>query len=314
LPTRAHQRFFTWSFILIRHLLAATVAVLSFTVPAYAQLYFRDNFNRSTLGSPVPGPGGAYSTSLPAGSTATVTGSVLQLDNGSANNGNMYVASQIGNSFPQLSALPRWIEWRFNFQIDTNPTGFDGSENGIAYVLAATSNNFDTANGYAVVFERAGNNTIELVSFNGGLVADTNMTSIIASGTNPMGGGGTNFASIRVTYNPVGNNWQLFVRNDGSGGFTDPYSGTLTQVGSTTSNNTFTSATLSHTGAYLSYDTTDGRTATFDNFTIAAVPEPTTWALIGLSAAGVVGGIYRWRRNAKKTLNTEVDVEANEVA
>ena len=33
-----------------------------------------------------------------------------------------------------------------------------------------------------------------------------------------------------------------------------------------------------------------------DNFVIAAVPEPTTWALLGLTAAGGVGSVWRYRR------------------
>ncbi|HMO36727.1 MAG TPA: PEP-CTERM sorting domain-containing protein [Gemmatales bacterium] len=299
---------------MLRIALSASVLACGVAAPASAQLYFRDNFNRTTLSSPSPGPGGAYSATMPTGSSVTVTGTVLQLSNGTADNGNMFVASAIENSFPQLSALPRWIEWRFNFRISVNPSGFDGSENGIAYVLAATSGNFDAANGYAVVFERNGNNQIELVSFNNGLGADSNMTSIIATGNNPLGGGGTNYGSIRVTYNPVGNNWQLFVRNDGGTSFTDPYSGTINQVGATTSNNTFTSVDLTHTGAYLSFDSTNNRTGTFDNFTIAAVPEPTTWALMGMSALGLVTGCYRYRRGIRSSLETEVETEENEVA
>lgn len=196
-------------------------------------------------------------------------------------------------------------------RINVSPTGFGTSQNGIAVVLAASATDLDAASGYAVVFGRNGSQ-FEIVSFNTGL--DGTLTAFAASTVAPLASN-TNFASVRVTYNPVTDNWQLFVRDDGATTFTDPYSGTINAVSGLVNNTTFTSTSgLNQVGAYLSYDTTNGRTGSFDNFTIAAVPEPTTWALIGLSAAGLIGGVYRYRRGATKTLNTEVDVEENEVA
>jgi hypothetical protein len=37
-----------------------------------------------------------------------------------------------------------------------------------------------------------------------------------------------------------------------------------------------------------------------DNFVISAVPEPTTWALLGISVVGGVGGVWRYRRRVKR--------------
>lgn len=302
---------------MLRHLLAATVAVVSFAAPASAQLYFRDNFG--TTGNlngrvPSPGPGGTYSATVPTNATASSPSGALVLANTTATNGNVYGSATIGNGFTSLNALPRWIEWRFNMRSSVTPTGMDGTEFGLATVLAASSTNLDTADGYAVVYRvQGGNVQLQLVRFTGGLDADSNITNIINSGANPLGTA-TDFASFRITYNPVGNNWQFFFRDDGAIGFTDPYSGgAFTQIGGTVSDNTFVGAGVNQVGAYFSYGS-GSQTATFDNFTIAAVPEPTTWALIGLSAAGLIGGVYRYRRGAAKTLNTEVDVEANEVA
>lgn len=299
--------------LLYHRILLATLVAIGLVTPASAQLFFRDNFNRTAniVGSnPSTGPGSTYTGTIPANVTASTTGTVLQINNTTANNGNAFAASTMSAGFTSLSTLPRWTQWTFNMRISSAPTGFDAGEFGIATVLASTTNDFDSSNGYAVVFGRNGSNVFELVSFNGGLDADANMTSIIASAAFTA----TNFASLRVTYNPVGNNWQLFLRDDGNSAFTDPLTGVTTQAGTTQSNNTFTGVTANLTGYYDSYGTTDGIIGTWDNMTVAAVPEPTTWALIGLGATALVGGVYRLRRGNKKLLNTEVDLEEAEVA
>lgn len=297
---------------MFHRILLATLVAIGFVAPASAQFFFRDNFNRTAniVGSnPSPGPGSTYTGSIPINVTASTTGSVLQINNATANNGNAFAASTMSSGFTSLSALPRWTQWTFNMRISSAPTGFD-NEFGIATVLASTTNDFDSSNGYAVVFGRNGNAVFELVSFNGGLDADANMTSIISSAAFTA----TNFASLRVTYNPTGNNWQLFLRDDGNSAFADPSTGVTTQSGVTTSNNTFTGVTANLTGYYSSYGTTDNVIGSWDNLTVAAVPEPTTWALIGLGVTGIAGGIYRYRRGNKKLLNTEIDMDEVEVA
>jgi hypothetical protein len=296
---------------LLRYLFLASLTVVGLAAPISAQTFFSDNFNRVTLGSPVPGPGGAYASIAPAGSAVTVTGSVLQIANATGTANDAYTASQIGLGFTTLSGLGRSIEWRFNMRSSILPTGFNNNQFGVAVVLAATSTNFNTANGYAVAFGRNGSNVIELVSFNSGLDANANLTSIIASGTNPFGATGTDFGSVRVVYNALNNNWQLFIRDDGSSGFTDPYSGTISQVGATTANSTFVGSTVNQTGFYFGYNTA-GQSATFDNMTIAAIPEPTTWGLIGLGTAALGGGVWRLRRKKAAILNSEVEI--NEAA
>ncbi len=293
---------------MLRYLFLASLVVVGLAAPVSAQIFFSDNFNRASLGSPVPGPGGAYSSTAPAGSAVTVTGTVLQIANATGTNNDAFTASQIGLGLTTLTAVGRPMEWRFNMRSSILPTGFNTSQFGVAVALAATSTNLNTANGYAVVFGRNGSNVIELVSFNSGLDANTNLTSIIASGANPLGAAGTDFGSIRVTFNPLTNNWQLFVRDDGASGFTDPYTGTISQVGSTTANSTFVGSTVNQTGFYFGYNTA-GQSATFDNMTIAAIPEPTTWALIGLGTAALGGGVWRLRRKKSAILNSEVVID-----
>ncbi|HQR08955.1 MAG TPA: PEP-CTERM sorting domain-containing protein [Gemmatales bacterium] len=292
---------------MLRHLLLASLTVVGLAAPVSAQTFFSDNFNRVTLGSPVPGPGGAYASNTPAGSAVTVTGSVLQIANATGTSNDAFTASQVVG-YTTLTGVARPMEWRFNMKSSILPTGFNGSQFGVAVALAASTTNFNTAFGYAVVFGRNGSNVIELVSFTGGLDANANLTSIIASGTNPLGAGGTDFGSVRVTFNPLTNNWQLFVRDDGTTAFANPMTGTISQVGATTANNTFVGSTVNQTGFYFNYNTA-GQNAQFDNMTIAAIPEPTTWALIGLGTVALGGGFWRLRRKNSAILNSEVVVD-----
>ncbi|MFT3883518.1 MAG: PEP-CTERM sorting domain-containing protein [Gemmatales bacterium] len=295
---------------MLRYLLLASLTVVGLAAPVSAQTFFSDNFNRATLGSPVPGPGGAYTSTAPAGSAVTVTGTVLQIANATGTNNDAFTVSTIPG-YTTLSAVGRFLDFRFNFRSSVLPTGFNTGQFGVAVAIAATSTNLNTANGYAVVFGRNGSNAIELVSFSGGLDANANLTSIIATGSNPLGAGGTDFGSVRVTYSPSTNQWQLFVRDDGTVGFTDPFTGSIPQVGGPTVNNTFVGSSVNQIGAFYNYNTA-GQTATFDNFTIVSVPEPTTWALIGLGTAGLAGGVWRLRRKKAAILNSEVEI--NEAA
>jgi hypothetical protein len=167
-----------------------------------------------------------------------------------------------------LSSNPGLLTWTFNFR--TNRTsalaGFTGSTSyGMAMILVSTSNTpNNTGNGYAVVMGGGGNNTIALISFNNGLLGTK--TTIIGFGGAPAAL--ANYMSVKVTYNPTGNNWALYDRDDGNSAFADPASGTLTQIGSTTSNSTYTGTAMSYLGAYWQGSTVATQTTFFDNIKI----------------------------------------------
>jgi hypothetical protein len=130
----------------------------------------------------------------------------------------------------------------------TAPSGFDGSNYGIATVLGADGSDFLADDGYAVVYGGTeGTKRYKLVRFAGGLDANGNITDIITS----SGGAPAsinNYVSIRVTYNPLNDNWSLFFRDDGNSAWADPSSGVTTQLGSTTANSTYTSTSLTSSG------------------------------------------------------------------
>ncbi len=167
------------------------------------------------------------------------------------------------------------LTWTFNFR--TNRTsalaGFTGSTSyGMAMILVSTSNTPNTSgNGYAVVMGGGGLNTIALISFTGGLQGTK--TTIIGYGGAPAAL--TNYMSVKVTYNPSGDNWALYNRDDGSTGFADPASGILTQIGTTTSNSTYTGTAMSYLGAYWQGSTTATQTSFYDNVTVTSTPSGT---------------------------------------
>jgi hypothetical protein len=61
---------------------------------------------------------------------------------------------------------------------------------------------------------------------------------------------GTNYLSIKVTYNPNTDQWELFVRNDGASAFADPTTGTLVSQG-TAVNTTYVGTALTLMGGIL---------------------------------------------------------------
>jgi hypothetical protein len=165
-----------------------------------------------------------------------------------------------------LSSNTGTITWEFNRrQIRTDPSGFGSNTYGVAFVLASTNVTAATAgSGYAVVLGQSGTtDPIRLAHFNNGLQGT--LTNIITSNTTSLVDFGADYISVRVTYIPSNNTWELFLRNDGSSSFTDPTSGTLTSQG-TAVNSTYTSATgMRYVGGYWQGSTGSTQTAFFDN-------------------------------------------------
>ncbi len=132
------------------------------------------------------------------------------------------------------------VVWTLNMRRDNPETtngGFScsstSSQNditvGLAYVLAtdsasglnasaSTCSASATSRGYAVVI--GGSARVRLVRFVNGLRNGT-LTDIVTSGTFTV----SNYFSVRVTYKPSINDWQLEVRSDGTSAFTNPLAG-----------------------------------------------------------------------------------------
>jgi len=252
---------------------------LFFVTASIGQTVFTDNYNRATL-SPGGTPSMTYTTAVSGGDggSATSGSSFLRMtnDNSGAGNANglVYTRGSLSTfSAPfnaTLTSNTSTITWTFNMKYNrtTAPSGFDAGNYGIATVLAASGTNFTTANGYAVVY--GGTETTKrykLVSFSGGLDANANITDIITS-TSAAPTNVTDYVSIRVTYDPVTDDWAMYFRNDGASAWASPASGVTTQMGSTTSNTTFVSTAMSQFGFLWAYSTTANQTVQFDNFNV----------------------------------------------
>ena len=171
-----------------------------------------------------------------------------------------------------LGSNPGTVTWTFNMrQTRSNPSGPASGYYADAFVLAGTANTTaTTGNGYAVILGNSGTtDPIRLVRYSAGLRTSTN---ILSSNTSGLSDFGNTYLSVMVTYTPGTNIWQLYVRNDGTGGFQDPAVGTLTLQGSV-ANTTYTGTSLPLIGAYWNAGTRSNQTAYFDNLRVAvAIP------------------------------------------
>ncbi|MDD3524338.1 MAG: hypothetical protein PHQ41_06550, partial [Candidatus Cloacimonetes bacterium] len=170
-----------------------------------------------------------------------------------------------------LSSNPGLITWSFNIrQIRTDPAGFSSGNYGAAFILATTSQTANnTGTGYAIVYGQSGNtDPIRLAKFSSGLSSLSEATNIITSNTSGLTDFGAEYISCMVTYNPSNNQWELFLRKDGTSAFADPQTGTLVSQGTAT-DNTYTSTSLGYMGGYWQGSTTANQTAFFDNVLVS---------------------------------------------
>jgi len=194
-----------------------------------------------------------------------------------------------------LNSAPGLVTWNFNMQqARTDPSGFDASGYGVAFVLGSTSSDLMTSNGYAVVLGNSGStDPVRLVRFTGGLDLNSNLTDVVSAAA-PLNDIGNSYMSLRVTFDTTADTWTLFGRNDGASSFTDPTTGSLTNLGSA-NNSTYVGSTLSSFGMLWNYSTGASQTAQFDNISVTVVPEPKTWVMIGIGSAFMLWNLRRRR-------------------
>src|SRR4030095_949578 len=131
-----------------------------------------------------------------------------------------------------LNSNPGVVTWTLNMQqVRLDPAGFGSGSYGVAFILAGTSNtNNNTGSGYAVVLGQSGiTDPIRLARYSGGIQGT--LTNIIVSNTPGLADFGAEYLSIKVTYTPATETWELFLRNDGASAFADPAAGSLTSQG-----------------------------------------------------------------------------------
>jgi len=170
-----------------------------------------------------------------------------------------------------LSSNPDLVTWYFNLRTNKdNLAGFGSGNYGLAFILAGsstTANNSGT--GYAIALGQSGEiDPIRLVKYNGGL---SNLTNIIISNTAGLSDFGTEYLSIKVSYDPATDRWELFLRNDGTTSFALPDTGILIAQGSAV-DGTYTSVVLDYMGGYWQGATVTDQKAFFDNVTVTVVP------------------------------------------
>jgi hypothetical protein len=252
---------------------------------------FSDDFNTNTDATLVQwGPIGTTPWSVNAingwsarrNTTLDLSNSATWNTAGAAGGGWVFAyVSLSGFSSPynvKLSSNPGMITWTFNMKTNrsTANEGF-GSTTGTpitewystAWILASTDNTEATGDGYAVVMHReaSGNavNQIALIKFTGGIRGTR--TTIVGFG--PALAATRNWVSVKVTYDPKTNQWQLFSRDDASQTtLADPETGTLPQIGVATVDNAYTSTTMKYLGPYWQGDLSSGRYNQFDNLKV----------------------------------------------
>ena len=205
------------------------------------------------------------------------TNGILELTNdvGSTGNANGWVLAytntgQFASPYNKtLSSNPGLVTWYVNMrQIRTDPAGFGSATSyGVAFILAGSSTAANSAgSGYALALGQSGStDPLRLIKYSSGLSSSANL---ITSNTSGLTDFGAEYLSIKVTYSPSTDTWELFLRNDGSSAFSDPTTGTLISQG-TTIDNTYTSSTnLDYMGCYWQGSTTANQTAFFDNISV----------------------------------------------
>ena len=190
-----------------------------------------------------------------------------------------------------LSSNAGVVTWTFNIRTKTLASGFSTTTNNAAVVLAGTNATLGTSgNGYAVTYlASSSNKTLALVKYTGGIHGT--VTSVVTSTS--LLTTGTDYASVKVTYDPTTNTWNIYVRDDGTTAFANPATGVLTSGGSAV-DATYTGTAMSVFGFYAHYHPGTGSAgsdyAYYDNFNVAVTCTAPTAVTAGIAPASVCSG------------------------
>lgn len=268
------------------------VSVIGVVAPCFGSLVVADDFNRSDSSYLGTTPTGGYTWNEQETVATGLRISGNQAFAGSTTSGREYATIDLSSSSSYSTTLNHnggTVTWTVNMRGSRlDPSGFDTGNYGLAFVLASTSSSSSSGQGYAVVLGQSGStDPIRLARFSGGLNLNSSFQNIISGGDF-----GSEFLNIRVTYDPTSDQWSLFATSGAS--FSDPTAVT-TQVGSTTSDSTYTGTALNFSGFLWNHSTASGEGGTFDNFAIEAVPEPQEWGIV--STVGLLGicAFRSWR-------------------
>ena len=262
---------------------------------------FTDAFNRGAAVQPLNNggtPSMAYTTTTTSTGSASSTGATSRasLQSGadyalqilSGNTGATPTAQTAGATFvtgllsnynslfkSTLNTNVSPVTWTFNLKTNrtTALSGFAASNYASAVVLAGTNSALhNTGNGYAVILIKGTTtNTIKLVKYTNGLGGTQ---TVLAAPSTDFLTNNTNWASVKVVYNPTNHQWRLFLRSDGTTANAD-FSGLTTQTGSTIADSAYTKTATSVFGFFFNHSATSSptsNTALFDNFNVSVSP------------------------------------------
>ncbi len=268
--------------------------VVSIGGNSFGQSVLLDDFNRAnsnTVGAPW------IETETVAGTGATISGNNLRL--ASTTSGRDFTSYDVSTLYNTVySTNTGLLTWEFNMrQSRTDPSGFDAGTNyGVAFILGCTSSNFLTGSGYAVVLGNSGSaDNTRLVRFGAGMTSSATLAGIIT----PINDYGSEYLTIKVTYNPVGNIWNLFTASSTTA-FIDPTVAVYTNVGSA-SDATYTGTDLMYLGCLWNHASGAAEAALFDNIRIPSAcildAEPTiSSSALSFSAVGANSMTLNWTR------------------
>ncbi len=246
-----------------------------------------DDFNRATL-SPGGTPSLTYTSLLTGIATAssvvtTAPDYRLQIINGASptagsagRSSSMSVMPTGSNYNTTLRSNTQLVTWSFSMRHNRSSgstmSGFGAGQWGVATVIAC--DNADptaaTAKGYAVVM--GGTNTLatyDLVSFSNGLNVNTNLISII---TGISLASFKNVVSVKVTYDPLNNKWNMYQKDESSAvattAYPDPNAISVVAIGEVTDTAGHVNGPLANFGFMFMHGTTTNNSAFFDNYKV----------------------------------------------
>lgn len=230
-----------------------------------------DNFNRTssnTVGSTPTSP-----TSLTWNEQETINPSSIKIWNNrlslrSTTSGYdwAYVDLSGLSGYPaKLSEATQTMTWAWNMRTNrSSPSGFATTNYGSAWILGKTGNSTASGVGYAVVIGNSGSpDSLRLIRFNAGLQTNSGHTNIITAPDVS-----TQFLSLKVTFNPLTNQWALYMESNASSFPQSDPRNTATQYGSLTTDATYIDSTLRYMGPLWAHATSSSDSMVVDDIYI----------------------------------------------
>lgn len=223
-------------------------------------------------------------------------GTRLRIANKKPDVGRVWVSGELSAYLPLFNTKLKNTEaesviWTYNVRNNSTATylGFDDNQRGFATVLLADGSDFSVASGYAIAYWGAKSDDTEnasvirsfrLIKFSGGLNANSKITTLIEESDN-MTTTASGYYSIKLTYAPGSDTWELFKRLDASsssGTHLDPLdeeTKAYSLVGSVV-DNTYTSTEMNHFGFLNNYEGTGDYIQNYDNYRVRVVNTETS--------------------------------------